>query len=93
VDFVAIHGLNGHREKTWTWPDKKDGNCWLKARLHGRVPGCRVFTFGYPSEMFFSTSTATVRDYARMLLEFLYGETEEEVRMYLAAQPLLSDTD
>jgi hypothetical protein len=75
VDIVAIHGLNGGAYKTWEQNDV----LWLRDLLPARLPGARVFTYGYPSEFFFNRSTAGLRDYARRLLASLRDVIEEDV--------------
>jgi hypothetical protein len=64
VDIVAVHGLNGDLYSTWT---HQNGSLWLKDFLPDSLPGCRVFTYGYPSQVF-SRSIADVEGYARRLL-------------------------
>ena len=64
VDIIAVHGLNGDSYTTWT---HENGTLWLKDFLPSSLPGCRVFTYGYPSELF-SSSVAEVKGYARRLL-------------------------
>ncbi|KAI1173201.1 hypothetical protein F4777DRAFT_558875 [Nemania sp. FL0916] len=44
LDIVAVHGLNGHREKTWT---AANGVHWLRDLLPQNLPGLRVMTWGY----------------------------------------------
>ncbi|KAK0611365.1 Alpha/Beta hydrolase protein [Immersiella caudata] len=68
VDIIAVHGLNGDAYTTWT---HKNGVLWLQDLLPDLLPGCRVFTFGYPSQVVFSTSFAQVQEYARQLLSSL----------------------
>lgn len=44
--IVAVHGLNGHREKTWT----ADNNIlWLQDLLPKKVSQARIITYGYDS--------------------------------------------
>jgi len=74
VDIVAIHGLNGHRERTWT---HGSGTFWLRDLLPEELPGARVFTYGYPSQVFFNRSKAGIREYARQLLQWLANERLE----------------
>src|SRR5437667_5968004 len=66
VDIVAIHGINGHAYHTWT---HQNGKMWLREFLPGQLPGARIFTFGYPSEVAFTLSTGKLEDFARSLLE------------------------
>jgi hypothetical protein len=42
--IVAIHGLDGHRERTWT---DNNGTLWLRDLLPDEVPNARIFTYGY----------------------------------------------
>ncbi len=71
VDIIAIHGLNGHPFTTWT---HENGTLWLKDLLPGQLPGCRVYTYGYPSQVLFSKSLMEVREYARSLLDWIRSE-------------------
>ena len=59
VDIVAIHGLNGHREKTWT--DSTMRLNWLNDEqcLRKDIPNARILTFGYNSRTHFSHSRRT----------------------------------
>jgi hypothetical protein len=42
--IVAVHGLNGHREKTWT----ADNNVlWLRDLLPKHLPNARILSWGY----------------------------------------------
>ena len=44
VDVVAVHGLNGHHEKSWT---ASNGVNWLVDQLPTDLPNMRVYTWGY----------------------------------------------
>ncbi|KAI0439883.1 hypothetical protein F4803DRAFT_529566 [Xylaria telfairii] len=44
LDIVAVHGLNGHREKTWTAANSVH---WLRDLLPKDLPGVRVLSWGY----------------------------------------------
>ena len=77
VDIIAIHGLNGDAFTTWT---HANGTFWLRDLLPECLPGSRVFTYGYPSQVAFNSSYATVRDYSRRLLssvQSLQAESKE----------------
>lgn len=42
--IVALHGLNGHREKTWT---AENGVHWLRDLLPEDLPQARILCWGY----------------------------------------------
>ena len=42
--IVAVHGLNGHRESTFT---AANGICWLRSILPTQIPNIRVLSYGY----------------------------------------------
>ncbi|KAI0814366.1 hypothetical protein GGR55DRAFT_631560 [Xylaria sp. FL0064] len=65
VDIIAVHGLNGDAFTTWTHPN---GTLWIKDILPSFIPGCRVYTYGYPSKAAFSSSLASVPEFSRGLL-------------------------
>jgi hypothetical protein len=44
VDIVAVHGFNGHREKTWT---ADNGINWLKDLLPKQITNARILSYGY----------------------------------------------
>ena len=73
VDIVAIHGLNGHHERTWTAAAPATGVAvnWLKDLLPIEVTSARIMSFSYNSTVQFSKSTADISTYADQLLEHL----------------------
>lgn len=72
IDIVAVHGLGGHYENTWTWsPVGSTGQkpCnWLKDLLPSRFPNARILSFGYNSAVALSKSIADVSVFGEMLL-------------------------
>ncbi|TVY88975.1 Protein SERAC1 [Lachnellula willkommii] len=74
LDIVAIHGLNGDREHTWTEP--KSHKLWLRDFLPDDLPRARVMVFGYDATPIFANSTAGIVEHARDLLRCLV-ETRE----------------
>ena len=44
ASIVAVHGLNGHRERSWT---ADDGTNWLQSLLPRDMPDCRILSWGY----------------------------------------------
>jgi hypothetical protein len=68
--IVGVHGLNGHREKTWT---SKDDVNWLKDLLPKTIPNARIFSWGYDANTH-SKSHVTVQylyDHATTLVSDL----------------------
>ena len=73
--IVAVHGLNGHRERTWTCDNRTggDGVMWLRDLLPKRIPRARVWTWGYDSR----THTRSHRDH--LTVKTLYDHGRELV--------------
>ena len=74
--LVAVHGLGGDAEATWTHPKTKA--FWLKDFLPLDVPGARIFTFGYNADLAFGNTTASIIDHAKDLLSSLIDERESD---------------
>ncbi|KFY81883.1 hypothetical protein V500_11000 [Pseudogymnoascus sp. VKM F-4518 (FW-2643)] len=70
IDIVAVHGLNGTADKTWT---HENGNLWLED-LAKDFPGSRVFTYGYASEIYFTMGTGNIDTFSLGLLNDLKRE-------------------
>ncbi|KAH7157846.1 ankyrin repeat-containing domain protein [Dactylonectria estremocensis] len=66
VDIIAVHGLNGDAYSTWT--HSSTGALWLRDFLPGFLPGCCVYTYGYPSKLFCEVSRGPVQEFGRGLL-------------------------
>lgn len=47
--IVFVHGLNGHREKTWTSRDARAP--WPQTLLPSKVPEASILTFGYDAKV------------------------------------------
>ncbi|KAF8519811.1 hypothetical protein BU17DRAFT_89674 [Hysterangium stoloniferum] len=67
VDIVAIHGLDGHREASWT---ANNGSLWLRDFLPQRVPSARILTYGYDAytQSAGASSTQTLDGHAESFL-------------------------
>lgn len=67
---VAIHGLNGHRERTWT---AANGKLWLRDLLPQRLPRARIMAWGYDSNTHSSSliSAQYLHDHADTLVSDL----------------------
>lgn len=75
VDIIAVHGLNGDAYTTWTHP--LTGTLWLRDFLPNFLPGCRVYTYGYPSKLFCELSRGRVQEFARGLLASVRDHLED----------------
>jgi hypothetical protein len=66
--IIAVHGLNGHREKSWTHTNEDTGEqtFWLRDLLPQCIPNSRISTFGY---IFDGASTAEFKEKAIRLLD------------------------
>ncbi|OQV05948.1 hypothetical protein CLAIMM_10599 isoform 1 [Cladophialophora immunda] len=51
ADIVAIHGLNGHPYGSWLSKSSRP-KMWLKDFLPADIPSCRIFIYGYKSNIF-----------------------------------------
>ena len=71
LDVVAIHGLNGHPINTWTCKETEPQVFWLRDLLPQALPGARIYTYGYNSNVFFSQSPGDISSYAKGLLDRL----------------------
>jgi len=76
-----VHGLNGHREKSWT--DSESKVLWLRDLLPLQLPNARVLTFGYDADTLKlspSVSQFSLNDHAVSLVdELLRVRAEPEV--------------
>ena len=77
IDIVAVHGITGSAYSTWTCKDKTNSALWLRDFLPQEFPGARIFTYGYPADVFFSKERGDIGTFARTLLDKLLREREE----------------
>jgi hypothetical protein len=69
TSIVAVHGLNGHRNKTWT---AANGVHWLRHLLPTDVPNARIFCWGYDANTHGDrVSCQYLYDHARQLVSDL----------------------
>jgi len=71
VDIIAIHGLDGHREASWT--DEKTSVLWLRDLLPHDIQGIRVLTYGYDANTrgVHPLSSLRLNDHAENLMSSL----------------------
>ncbi|KAJ6439085.1 ankryin repeat protein [Purpureocillium lavendulum] len=79
VNIVAVHGLGGNWQSTWT---AEDGAMWLRDRLPDILAEAnivaRVQLFGYDSATVFTRSVADLQTAARTLLVRLRGSRKTQ---------------
>ncbi|KAH8669922.1 hypothetical protein BGZ61DRAFT_483227 [Ilyonectria robusta] len=93
VDIIFIHGLMGHREKTWrgTDDDGRKLEPWPKALLPSKIPNSRIFTFGYDAHVFNlndqgKVSVKAIRDHAK---ELVASVEHERTQTNTAGRPMI----
>lgn len=82
---IAVHGLGGHREDSWTHPKTKA--MWLRDFLPKNVPDARIFTFGYdsaPIGLSGSASSLFLREHANRLLHDLLNVRQGTMRQVIS---------
>jgi protein SERAC1 len=77
ASIVAVHGLGGDWEDTWT--DDKSGRMWLRDFVPQQLPSARVWSFGYDSAYSLSKSETDIDDAARSLIDGLDGERQHKL--------------
>ena len=73
--IVAVHGLNGHRELSFT---TANGICWLRTLLPEQNPDIRVLSYGYDvrTQSTSPLSQENLHDHAEQLIEELSRERQ-----------------
>jgi hypothetical protein len=75
LDIVAVHGITGNAIDSWA----HDNGCnWIRDILPQRLPGARIFSFGYLTDVIQPLGTGNFDDFARALLEHLRAENAME---------------
>ncbi|KAH8790449.1 hypothetical protein F5882DRAFT_291856, partial [Hyaloscypha sp. PMI_1271] len=74
--IIAVHGLDGAWNKTWT---AENGVFWLRDLIPQLVPDARVFSYGYDSRTHASSSISNqfIYDHAKALIGELVAVREE----------------
>ncbi|KAJ1338605.1 nephrocystin-3 [Microdochium nivale] len=75
IDIVALHGLNGHRQKTWT---AKNGVHWLRDLLPEDLTQARILCWGYDANTHAANrvSWQYLYDHAKSLVSDLCSERQ-----------------
>jgi Putative serine esterase (DUF676) len=78
VDIIAVHGLNGHYERTWT---ASDGLNWLKDAefLPKQIPNARIMSFGYNARILSSDTTLGIAGFAGQLLTHIQSLRKSDI--------------
>ena len=95
VDIVFVHGLRGHRVRTWQKDHGKitgQETIWPKDLLPKDVPEARIITWGYDADavrFFNKTSQSSVMNHAKSLLTDLISKRRgpDKVRLPLSGNP------
>jgi hypothetical protein len=71
--IVAVHGLDGKREKSWT---AKNSVNWLRDLLPTDIPHARIYTWGYEARTHGTSpiKSQTIYDHGRNLVSDLCRE-------------------
>jgi hypothetical protein len=90
--IVAVHGLDGKRDKSWT---AKNNVNWLRDLLPADIPQARIFSWGYEAKTHgtFSIKSQTIYDHARSLVSDLCreGRLTEVRKAYVGIVHKLND--
>lgn len=65
ASIVAVHGLNGHRENSWTAENRVN---WLQHLLPQKVPHARIFSYGYDARTHGFVSQQHLQDHGVALV-------------------------
>ncbi|CAG8114833.1 unnamed protein product [Penicillium olsonii] len=93
VDIIAIHGLDTKSPDTWTW--KKDGVSvnWLKDSnmLPEKVPGARIFTCDWPSELLEHGNFVqkTIEEFALLMLDGIKSRETSMPQLQESERPII----
>ncbi|CCA76321.1 related to tetratricopeptide repeat domain protein-Neosartorya fischeri [Serendipita indica DSM 11827] len=85
VSIIAIHGLDGHREKTWT---ADNGVLWLRDLLSVDIPNARILVYGYDADTRSRecVSTQTIYQHADKFLKSLSRQRSGNPRALVLCQ-------
>jgi hypothetical protein len=90
--IVAVHGLDGKRDKSWT---AKNGVNWLRDLLPLDIPQARIFSWGYEAKTHSTSAikSQTLYDHARNLVSDLCRARRitEVLRLYACVDTMLND--
>jgi hypothetical protein len=78
LSIVAVHGLNGHCEKTWTAGNGVNSVNWLRDLLPHDLPNARILSWGYDANTHSRSrvSCQYLFDHARTLVSDLCLERQ-----------------
>jgi hypothetical protein len=78
LSIVAVHGLNGHCEQTWTAGNGVNSVNWLRDLLPHDLPNARILSWGYDANTHSRSrvSCQYLFDHARTLVSDLCLERQ-----------------
>lgn len=77
VDVVAVPGLAGNVQQSWTHPD---GTFWLRDLLPQSINGIRVYCYAYSLDIFLDPSLDRLRNEGNAFLAALDQRAPPQVR-------------
>ena len=86
ASIIAIHGLDGHREDTWT---AENGTLWLRDCLSVDIPNARILVYGYDADTRSRecVSTQTIYQHADKLVKSAARERIDAPRVSTRTLP------
>ena len=81
--IVAVHGLDGHRDRTWT---ADNGVHWLRDLLSISIPHARILCWGYDANTHHGSrvNSQYLHEHAYKLVSDLYlNRKQSQVRIIL----------
>jgi len=84
--IVAVHGLGGDWEGTWTDTSGPTKKLWLRDFLPETFPNARVMSYGYDATYALSSAVSDISSAAASLIDSLYGERQED---YETRRPII----
>lgn len=92
ISIIAIHGLDGHLEQSWT---ADNGVLWLRDLLPELIPYARIVTYGYDgyTRGRDQMGDESIHDVAKRLLTCIAAErADTQVRFLIIIETLLIDS-
>jgi hypothetical protein len=80
---IALSGLSSHAFGSWKSPSASH-IMWLRDVLRADFPNFRILTWGYDSDLKDPTSTSSIMDFSRGLLNAVHSARDGNVRVSIS---------